>query len=304
MNKYEELTRKLMKSSEMLVAISEEQSFTRAGEKLGLQQSAVSHRVLALEEALGTRLFERTTRRLNPTPVGRILCAAAGACFETWEQALLQLEALRTTRSLRLSVSSSLAMKWLLPRLPEAQAAGLDLMLDVDDDVADLGGGHVQAAIRYGNGPYPGLYSVLLSKAELIPVARPGYLASELSRDFCVSPEGGLLADRRSAGDGTDADWQTYFAGRHWQVENPAVVASFDRADLVLQAAIGGMGVALGRTLLIENDLASGFLERVGEPVPVSSAYWLVATATQAETEGFQALERWLQAEIASAGEG
>ncbi|WP_417669429.1 LysR family transcriptional regulator [Roseibium sp.] len=297
MNNRKELLRRLMKDAELLAVMAEELSFTRTGERLGMQQSAVSHRVRALETVIGAPLFERTTRRLSLTPTGRVVCAAAGRCFENFDKALLELDSLQRSRALRLSVSSSLAMKWLLPRLPLAQASGLDLVLDVDDGISDLQSGLVQAAIRFGVGPYPGFHSVRLADAELIPVARPGFLSDPLSEVMCVSGNCPILADRKGGSDGTNFDWEIYFESRGWQVPAPKIAATFDRTDLALQAAIGGMGVALGRTLLVEDDVKTGFLVEVGERVKSRAGYWLVATPAQAQTEGFRAVSDWLKAQ-------
>ncbi|WP_417684818.1 LysR substrate-binding domain-containing protein [Roseibium sp.] len=298
MSDHRDLLHRLFKDAELLAVISQEMSFTRAAGRLGLQQSAVSHRVRALEEVVGAPLFERTTRRLDLTATGSVLCSAATRSLEVFEAALRELEDLQRSRSLRLSVSSSLAMKWLLPRLAQAEAAGLELVLDVDDAVSDLRSGSAQAAVRFGVGPYPGLHSVRLDTAELIPVARPGFLNAPLSQEMCVPGGCAFLADRRAAADGTEFDWQSYFRARGWQEAEPEIAATFDRTDLVLQAAISGMGVALGRTLLVEDDLAAGFLVEVGERVKSRAGYWLVATSELAQTQGFQALSRWLKSQM------
>ncbi|MBL4906489.1 MAG: hypothetical protein JKX94_03480, partial [Sneathiella sp.] len=68
----------------------------------------------------------------------------------------------------------------------------------------------------------------------------------------------------------------------------------FDRSDLMLQAAISGLGIAVGRTLLIENDIESGFLKKIGPSAPMKSAYWLICTHDTARTSRFQQLAKWL----------
>ena len=298
MNEPRELSSRLMRDAELLLAVRRELSFTRAGETLGLQQSAVSHRVSALEKALGTRLFERTTRRLQMTSAGHLLCDAAAECFKSWSAALAELERRKSSGAMRVSVSASLAMKWLVPRLPAAQRRGLEIVLDVDDAVADLHEGPVQVAIRYGKGPYPGFHSVQLCRAELTPVSRAGYEEPPLSEEVLSGGRCALISDRRGAADGTDFDWLAYVSGCGWQVDELPIVASFERTDLALQAAIGGMGIALGRTLLIERDLKDGFLQVAGPTVTAAAGYWLVTTPSFADTDAFRALSQWLRDEI------
>ncbi|WP_291727449.1 LysR family transcriptional regulator [Leisingera sp. F5] len=300
MKKTDTLLPKLIQSSPLLEAIAEEQNFTRAAERLGIEQSAVSHRIKALEKALGVPLFDRTTRRIMPTEAGRILCDAAQHSGSAWRAALTRLHDLKTSRSLRLSVSSSVAMKWVVPALQRAQDSGLDLLVDVDDRLVDLHAGEAKAAIRYGLGPYPGLHSEPLLQAVLLPVSRPGYLGPVPLQDYCRQPGARLLVDRFGESDGTGFSWQEYFAGRGWDIEFERSINAFARADLAIQAAIGGMGIALGRSLLVENDLEAGFLEVVGKQVKSRARYWLVTTPANAATDGYQALRQWVHEEIST----
>src|SRR5512146_949104 len=150
---------RLSQMAVILDALGRARSFSRAAEELGLHQSAVSHRIRGLEEALGLKLFERTTRIVETTRAGELLCDASSRAVSLLRQALDAAGAIGSGAALRISVPSSLAMKWLLPLLPAAYEDGLDLSLDVRDDFTDLARGHADAAIRFGNGPYPGLHA-------------------------------------------------------------------------------------------------------------------------------------------------
>ena len=98
----------------VLAAIASENSFSKAAEKLGVHQSAISHRITQLEEALGFALFERTTRQITPTEYGRVLCAAAIETVDVWDGAFDRLEKFRTSGTVRLSVASALAFVWIV----------------------------------------------------------------------------------------------------------------------------------------------------------------------------------------------
>ncbi len=281
----------------VLAAIARENSFSKAAEKLGVHQSAVSHRITQLEEALGFALFERTTRQITPTEYGRVLCAAAIETVDVWDGAFDRLEKFRTEGTVRLSVASALAMKWVLPNLASAQEAGLEIALDVNDRPVDFSAGTMDAAIRFGAGPYPGLHSSLLKKAAIVPVARPGYVAGDRGlEDVLGNRDVTLLKDAVGERDGTDFSWGYYCAQAGLSLDTDRKALAFDRADLVLQAAINGMGIGLGRTLLIEGDIAQGFLAPVGPTVPMKSAYWLVCSPEFSKTERFSNLKSWLLA--------
>ncbi|BDW95320.1 transcriptional regulator [Thalassospira tepidiphila] len=280
----------------VLAAIARENSFSKAAEKLGVHQSAISHRITQLEEALGFALFERTTRQITPTEYGRVLCAAAIETVGVWDQAFDRLEKFRTAGTVRLSVASALAMKWVLPNLASAQEAGLEIALDVNDRPVDFSAGTMDAAIRFGAGPYPGLHSSLLKKAAIVPVARPGYVAVGRGlEDVLGDSDITLLKDAVGERDGTDFSWGYYCAQAGLSLDADRKALAFDRADLVLQAAINGMGIGLGRTLLIEDDIAQGFLEAVGPAVPMKSAYWLVCSPEFSKTERHAKLLGWLK---------
>jgi LysR family transcriptional regulator, glycine cleavage system transcriptional activator len=279
----------------LLVAVAEAGSFVGAAGRLDLDPSAVSHRVRGLEQALGLRLFDRTTRSLRPTRAGTLLCEAARRATADLARALVAAREARRDATVRLSVMSSLAMKWLVPRLPLAREAGLDLALDVSEGFADLGPGGADAAIRFGIGPYPGLHSTRLASCALQPVIGAG-LEVRFGRSFDPLDRHGppLLGDLGSGRNRALVSWDEY-ARRHGRpLPEGTPRQDFDRADLMLVAAISGLGVALGRSVLIDDDVAGGLLVPVGEAVRIEAAYWLVTSPEEADAERIRSLRQWL----------
>ncbi|MDA0408853.1 LysR family transcriptional regulator [Vibrio alginolyticus] len=302
MNRHpEKLLTRLSQSAPMLAAIGEELNFTKAAEKLNIQQSAVSHRVRSLEKALEITLFERTTRKLALTQAGTILCQAASESESIWPKALDKLEQLHSTEHIGLSLSSSLAMKWLIPILSKADTYDLKISLNVSDEHVNFDHENIDVSIRFGIGPYPGLHSVRLSRCVLQPVVNPS-LMKTLNGDINSVLSCGqttLLTDRLGERDNTNFNWQSYFDKREYsEFTKRNATHQFDRADLMLQAAINGIGIALGRTLLIEHDIKSGFLEKIGVAVNTESEYWLVCKPSFAETKRYKRLVRWLKQEV------
>lgn len=283
----------------MLAAIGEELSFTKAAERLSVDQSAVSHRIRSLEDALGHTLFDRTTRQLRLTEIGEILCRAAHDTLGQWDLALDKLERSRSTNLIQLSLPSSLAMKWLIPVLPNAQAQNLNISVDVKEEIVDFLVNEADAAIRFGPGPYPGLHSSHLSHCWMRPVASTNYLGDRAGdASLLADPATIFLADRRGEIDETDFSWSYYFENSGSVKNDFKPDYQFDRADLMLQAVIGGMGVGLGRTLLVEGDVEAGYLKTIGTSIRMRSAYWLVCSASFAETDRFERLRDWLKSEI------
>ncbi|MBF9033225.1 LysR family transcriptional regulator [Rhodobacterales bacterium HKCCE2091] len=292
------LSERVVGSLTLLSALAEHGSFAATARALGLDPSSISHRVRALEADLGVALFSRTTRRVTPTRAGSILCAAASRSLADIADAVDAVRDLGSARSIRLSVHSSLAMKWLLPRLSAAEAAGLDLSFDVKEGLATFDGGEVDAGFRFGAGPYPGDHATRLCGCVLQPVIGTSHPLAKLpDLDPLSNPRVALLGDAGAERHRTGTTWADYYdlLGRP-QADRP--IRRFDRADLMLQAAIAGAGVALGRTLLIEDDIARGLLRPVGEPVKVRAAYWLVTSPDRARTAGMADLTRWLKAEL------
>lgn len=284
---------KMSQATMLLATIKREQSFSKAAEKLGIHQSAVSHRLKHLEETLGFSLFERTTRQLKVTPFGEILCQAACDCVDRWEEAYRNLETYTDDAVVRLSVSSSLATKWLMPHMQDAQRHGVDIMLDVNDGHSDFN--QIDAAIRFGVGPYSGLHSTFLSKVTLTPVIQPNYSAVEDLEDLLLKPDLCLLKDRVGERDRTHFSWAFYTQSLGLKGFENLPSHGFDRADLMLQAAMNGMGVALGRTLLIEQDIAAGFLRPIGPSIAMPAHYSLVCRPSFAQTRRFKRLSEWLK---------
>ena len=151
-----------------------------------------------------------------------------------------------------------------------------------------------QAAIRFGPGSYPGLHTSVLSKCLAIPVASRDNAPSLLRNERPTT----LLRDMRAEADNTETTWETYFGPEKYQSSRFDKAVIFDRTDVAIQAAIGGLGHALARTLLVENDFETGLLINSGPPKPVRSKYWLVTTPDFAQTEVFKKMATWLASEV------
>mgnify|MGYP005988787283 CR=1 FL=1 len=292
--KYQAL-QKLAAAASLLEAIARTESFTKAAQELGIQQSAVSHKIRALETVLGFALFTRTTRNVAPTHQGALICKACRVSTDAIASALTEATRLGQAESTVLSLPSSLAMKWLVPAMKRAQERELKITLNIDDQLTVLGqSGMPHAAVRFGPGPYVGFHTTLLCKCHAMPVDHK-LLAKSLR------PKGGnksvLLRDVSAEEDGTGMTWENYLAD-DFEAARFDLTMKFSRSDVALQAAIAGLGHSLGRTLLVENDLDVGLVSLSGPMLAIKSRYWLVTTADFAATKAFGRLEEWLHSEV------
>jgi LysR family glycine cleavage system transcriptional activator len=280
-------------------------SFTHAAAELNVTQTAISHQIKRLEEELGLRLFVRQNRALALTPQARDYLPGIRAAFNDLRLATDRLLRKDNDNVLTVSTLASLAAKWLLPRLSAFQEAhpGIDVRITTSTALVDFRSGDVDAAIRYGRGQWPGLRADWLMADQLFPVCSPALLAG--NRPLRCPQD---LADHtllHSSG-GYDDDWRLWLtaAGLPANISKlPGL--SFDLFFMTVQAAIDGLGVAIGRTSYVESDIAKG---RLVVPfkikLPDEWGFYLVSPKASADTPKLSAFRQWLTASIKTEGQG
>jgi LysR family glycine cleavage system transcriptional activator len=270
-------------------------SFTLAASELNVTQTAISHQIRRLEQELGMRLFVRQNRALSLTPEAREYLPGIRAAFNDLRLATDRLLRRDDDHVLTVSTLASLAAKWLLPRLSKFQEAhpGIDVRITTSTGLVDFKSGDVDAAIRYGRGHWAGLRADWLMADELFPVCSPALLKGDkpLRR-----PED--LADQallHTSGP-YDDDWRLWLtaAGLPTNISKlPGV--TLDLIFMTVQAAIDGIGVAMGRTSYVEADIAKG---RLVVPfkiaLPASAGFYLVSPEARADSPKLSAFRQWL----------
>lgn len=249
-------------------------SITKAAEELFVTASAVSQQVAKLEAITGVRLFIRSPRRLELTTEGRVYLRAIRPAFLQIEEATQRLTEESRQQRISLSCTSGFAVQWLLPRLPEFEAAnsGVEIMINTTHRKVDLLSEGVDFAVRHGIGNYPGLVSECLIHDPLWPVCSPQLLSSQ---DLRISPE--QLSGYPLLHDEHRADWALWFEacgiGREQAERGPVFIDS----NGVIEAAKAGRGIALVRRTLITEELSDGTLIcPLLSPVDSPLAYFLV----------------------------
>ncbi|MEM9442265.1 MAG: LysR family transcriptional regulator, partial [Pseudomonadota bacterium] len=135
-------------------------NLSKAAKLLGVTHGAVSRQIKQLEQYLGVSLLRRLPNGVEMTEAGAELHVATREAFSALELGIQGIKRARHRRSVTISLSSSLAIKWLVPKLPgfRAEHSGIALYLDTDDEIVDFGRSDVDIALRYGMPNWGELY--------------------------------------------------------------------------------------------------------------------------------------------------
>jgi LysR family glycine cleavage system transcriptional activator len=274
-------------------------SFTPAASELNVTQTAISHQIRRLEEELGIRLFVRQNRALTLTPQAKAYLPGIRAAFNDLRLATDRLLRRDDDHVLTVSTLASLAAKWLLPRLSNFQEShpGIDVRITTSTSLVDFRNGDVDAAIRYGRGHWSGLRADWLMADELFPVCSPALLKGDKP---LRCPEDLANWTLLHSSGGYDDDWRLWLtaAGLPPDISKQPGL-SFDLIFMTVQAAIDGIGVAMGRTSYVEADIAKG---RLVVPfkitLPADAGFYLVSPEAKADPPKLAAFRQWLQASV------
>jgi DNA-binding transcriptional LysR family regulator len=275
------------------------ENFSQAAQELHLTHGAISRAVRVLEEDLGIALFERRSRRVFLTDAGRHLAQAVHEGMERMRQATQDLRA-RAQHAQRwvLSCEPTLLMRWLIPRWPQFQEQHPQLQLHL---VAGGGpfsfGDGIDLAIRRDDFPLPADCHVETLFIERIgPVCRPDRLAQwyehpALGNAPGLRPEAPRLHSRTRPG-----AWTTW-SDCSGQPQPSGPELRFDHFYFSLQAAVAGLGLAIGPWQLVRDDIASGVLAAPTGFVEDGSRYCLLSPAPPAAGSIPAQLLGWLRSQ-------
>ena len=270
-------------------------SFTQAASELNVTQTAISHQIKRLEQELGVRLFVRQNRSLTLTPEASQYLPGVRAAFNDLKLATDRLLRKDQDHVLTVSTLASLAAKWLLPRLSAFQEAhpGIDVRITTSTGLVDFQRDNVDAAIRYGRGQWPGVRADWLMADEVFPVCSPA-LANGTKPLKCPEDlrDHVLLHTSNANSD----DWRLWLTAAGLPAnlsKQPGV--TFDLIFVTIQAAIDGIGVAMGRTSYVQDDIAKG---RLVVPfkiaLPADAGFYLVSPQARANSPKLSAFREWL----------
>ena len=250
-------------------AVARHLSFIKAASELSVTQSALSHQVQKLEQHLGKALFIRRTRAIDLTADGQQYYDTIRPALDAIATATRAQRVAPHATVLRIGLLASFATLWLAPRLagflnryPLIQVELLPAI-----QLANVAAAEVDLAIRYGKGDWADVQASRLMTEVISPVCSPAFKASQV-------PNGPLLM----ATSHRPFEWTDWSAHYHVDLEPHPRVLLHDY-NIVVEAAVAGQGIAMGRHRLIERRLQDGSLVPAFDWPPYHSdiGYWLIA---------------------------
>lgn len=280
-------------------AVVRHATFSAAADELGVSQSAVSQHVKALEEWLGHELMTRGARRSQPTRDGALLARAItdglGRISDICEEIR---DKRRADNTIVISCLPGFAFIWLFPRLMRFDLAHphLSISIATDTGVTGFAGAEADIGIRYGVGNNPGFAVEPLMEEEIFPVCAPTLLkGSNPLKSVADMAFQTQLRDEFAPFTRTPPSWEFWAQENGLTLPQPVRIRKFGQSNMVVQAAIEGVGVAIGRAPLVADALRDGRLVRPFSQTATSRLkYWLVYAERARESEKINLFADWI----------
>ncbi len=264
-------------------AVARHLSFTRAADELALTQSAVSHQIRALEEHLGARVFERRHRGIELAPDGRTLLDGVRAGLDSMLLASERVRSRRRVGVLTIAAPAAFAAWWLVPRLGRFAALHPEIevrIAAVDGREPDLRRDGIDVAVVKRVARQPGRNAVEMPLLHEIvfpvcaPSLRDGKLRLRAPEDLL--PHTLIECDSAEIED-PEFTWSTWLDRFGLSRVAPVRQLKFSHFGVALSAAVDGLGIALGRSPMVDAELAAGRLVRPFASRVVAKAANLIA---------------------------
>ena len=280
-------------------------SFTRAADELALTQSAVSRQIAALEDFFGRPLFQRLHRALRLNDDGQVLQRAVVQALHTLHLATGALRGAARHKTVVVTTTAGFAGLWLIPRLAgfTASRPDVDVRISASNAIVNLNRDGVDVAIRYHTQQGAGAAGLRLFGEVVLPVcsprlrrdpARPLKTPDDLRRHCLLHMDSGP--------DTQLLEWPPWLRAMNLESLKPASVLHFSGYDQMIQAAVNGQGVAMGRLPLLNELLARRQLVAPFKKSLVSPrSYYLFQSDASRDKPEVREFLAWLQAEAISA---
>ena len=278
-------------------------SFTRAASELFVTQSAISRQIKALEDHLGVQLFRRFNRSLLLTDAGQLLQRTAADVMRRIDETTTRLRDGAGASRLNVTTTVSFASLWLVPRLAQFRKThpGTDVRISADNEMLNLAREQVDVAIRFCEPRAAPAGALRLAGEEIFPVCglpllrdrdRPLKRPEDLAHHVLLH-----LDDRK--GRWPWLNWAQWFDALKIPEVKPSGELRFSHYDQLIQAAIDGEGVALGRNPLVARLIRKGLLAAPFDRKAVTSReYFIIVAAPAAGRTEVKDFVAWLLDEV------
>jgi len=274
-------------------------NLTKAAEELNVSQSAVSRQILLIEDYLGVRLFQREARGVSLTKVGMEYQQEIGPAFAGIVRATERIH--RQDKTLRIRAYTTFAAKWLLRYLPGFETAYPNIKVQLSTGVkpADFDRDEQDISIEFVRDDHAGPSALKLFSDIIEPVCSPTLLLGKAPLNVPEDLRHFKLLDSHYR----TADWPDWFAfvdGMH--LNNKDSRASLPSSLLAYQAAAEGLGIAIGQTRLLKQELESGrLITPFNKPMERAAGYYLLTSTTQEHSYGVTIFCEWIQRQVRDA---
>lgn len=280
------------------VAVGRRMSITLAAQDLCLTQSAVSRQIHALEESLGMKLLVRGHRSIAFTPEGERLFRSADGAIQQLQDVIGELQGPGGRPMVTITSTMGITGLWLLPRLGGFLQAhpDIEVRISASDRTVDLKSEGIDLAIRYGPREAVPDGAERLFGEVLAPVAHPSLGLASLDGPEALEKHVLLEFDGPYR---PWLKWSEWLASQGWEGAKPRGILRFNQYDQMIQAAVAGQGIALGRLGMVETMVADGRLGvlKLPRPGPRSDhAYWLIRAEADPKPEVLEVMA-WIRDE-------
>ncbi len=275
------------------VAIGKHGNLKDAAAELFVTPSALSHQIKNLEAMLDKALFVRSKSGLSLTDDAHILHEELSHAFSLIQQSVQKLAQQPQHNILNISMLSTFAMRWFIPRLSSFQKQYPDVEVRISTSIHEVNFARedIDCAIRSGHGGWQGLHAEYLFTETFTPVCNPN-MAKALSSPIDLAKFTLLHARLRPD------DWQVWLKALDLKLQ-PAHEQTFETRNFAIQAAVDGVGIAIVDPSLVAEDIKAG---RLVAPFPQTmadkNAYYFVYPQANKDDLNIKNLQKWLQQQL------
>ena len=279
-------------------AVARHLSFTSAANELHVTQAAVSHQVKKLEEWLGVTLFLRLNRSIKLTKEGQAYAEPLTKAFDALAAATDKVLKETRPQSINISTFDSIAANWLAPRIRKFQESYPEVALKIvtRNSYTDFSSSDVDVEIRYGDGNWANQYVVKIADEEIFPVCSPKLLGRKRKlKSYDETADYNLIHDEMVM------EWSDWLEAADAAKANATKGLRYNHSHIVIQSAIAGEGMALGRSLLVADDLEKGRLIAPFDlKIRSKFSYYFVCPKELADQVWITSFRDWLLEEAAN----